>query len=312
MNNLSSNRNPIFNQETLFLKSLVEGEANLYEYTDSNLKRYFFNINNQPVKQLIFKRFLTLNDKEGVNENYKQRLINDLKCSNISLKSIKNLNYKKKKLVNVFIKYNHCKNNNVTNYDKNHERDLFNLYVRLGLNSSSLSIQNNISNSRDISFDNELGFRIGIEAEFILPFNKDKWGMILEPTYQYYNSQKIDEVNYVSEGELISKVKYNSIEIPIGVRHYFFLKKDSKLFINASIIFDLSSKSTIESNRADGSNYNLLEIETRNNLAFGLGYNFNKYSLELRIQTPREVLSNYTLWNSDYKTASIIFGYNIF
>jgi hypothetical protein len=107
-------------------------------------------------------------------------------------------------------------------------------------------------------------------------------------------------------------VDYKSIEIPVGFRHYLFLKNKSKLFINASYIFDLSSNSIIEFNREDGSNINSLEIKTKNNLAFGFGYNYKKYSLELRVQTPRNVLSNYIYWSSDYKTLSLILGYNIF
>ena len=43
VNNLNADKNPVFSEEQLFLKVLVEGKANLYEYTDSDLKRYFYN-----------------------------------------------------------------------------------------------------------------------------------------------------------------------------------------------------------------------------------------------------------------------------
>ncbi len=312
LNNLSENRKPNFKKETIFLKTLVEGKSSLYEYIDNNLKRYFFRLNNQPIKQLIYKSFKTLDNQIGKNENYKQQLINNLKCSDISLGKIKNLNYKQKELINIFVTYNQCSNSNFMNFEEKTKKDLFNLYVRIGLNSSSLSIQNSASNLKNTNFDNELGLRIGVEAEFILPFNKNKWGIILEPTYQYYKSKKITDVSNVSGGKFISNVNYKSIEVPVGIRHYLFLKKNTKLFINASFIFDLSSNSIIEFDRKDGSNINSLEIKTRNNLAFGFGYNYNKYSLELRLQTPREILSDYVYWNSDYKTVSIILGYNIF
>ena len=39
VNFLSNDMNPNFNKETLFLRVLVEGKANLLEYVDSNLKR---------------------------------------------------------------------------------------------------------------------------------------------------------------------------------------------------------------------------------------------------------------------------------
>ena len=156
---------------------------------------------------------------------------------------------------------------------------MFNLSIRPGFNSSSLSIQNSASSSRNTDFDNEFGFRFGIEAEFIMPFNKNKWSLIIEPTYQYFKSEK--EITNQS-----AKADYKSIEIPVGVRHYFFLNENSKIFINGSFIFDLSNDSVIDFESGTD-----LEIKTRNNLAFGIGYKHNdKYGLELRYQTSREIL----------------------
>jgi len=312
LSSMSEDRNPNFKKETIFLKTLVEGKSSLYEYRDGNLKRYFFRLGNLPIKQLVYKSFKTSDNLIKKNEGYKHQLFTKLKCSDISLGKINKLNYKKKELITIFVNYNQCANSNFINFEEKVKKDLFNLYVRVGLNTSSLSIQNSVSNSINSDFDNELGFRIGAEAEFMSPFNKNKWAIILEPTYQYYKSKKITEVSNVSGGKLVSNVDYKSIEIPVGIRYYLFLKDKSKLFINASFIFDLSSNSIIEFNREDGSNLKLLEIKTNNNLAFGFGYKNNKYSLELRVQTPREVLSDYIYWSSDYKTASVIFGYNIF
>ena len=45
----------------------------------------------------------------------------------------------------------------------------------------------------------------------------------------------------------------------------------------------------------------------------GVGYNYNqKYSVEFRYHTNRDILTDYNAWNSDFKTISIIFGYTIF
>ena len=47
---LSSDRNPVFIDEQLFLKVLIEGEANLYFYKDQNLNRYFYNVKNSSIE----------------------------------------------------------------------------------------------------------------------------------------------------------------------------------------------------------------------------------------------------------------------
>lgn len=301
INELSNDRNPIFKEEELFLKVLVEGKANLYQFNDGNLRRYFFNKENSAIEQLVFKSYKTSYNKIGKNNRFKNQLWDNLKCPNFKINKVENLDYQKNDLIDFFVEYNECNGEKNINYEEKQKKDLFNLSIRPGFNSSSLSIQNSFSSSRDTDFDNEFGFRFGIEAEFILPFNKNKWSLIIEPTYQYFKSEK--EITNRSV-----KADYKSIEIPVGIRHCFFLNENSKIFINGSFIIDLSSNSII-----DFSSGTDLEIKTENNLAFGIGYKHNdKYSLELRYQTSRGVLSNYIYWNSDYKTLSIILGYSLF
>lgn len=313
INNLSNDRNPIFKEEELFLKVLVEGKAILYQYVDGNLNRYFYNKENTNIEQLISKSYKTAENNIGENNRFRQQLFVDLKCPNFKMSKIANVKYEKSSLVRFFTEYNKCHNNEFVNFESKQKRDLFNLTIRPRINSSSLTIQNSVSNFRDTDFENKIGFGFGLEVEFILPFNKNKWAIAIEPTYQSFKSQKTTNTDNVSGGELIANVDYSSIEVPVSLRHYFFLNNNSKIFINASYIFDLSSKSSIEFTKNNGSNLNSLEIETGNNLAMGVGYKHNdKYSLEVRFQTTREVLENYFFWSSEYKTLSIIFGYSLF
>jgi len=300
---LNHEKNPIFKEEELFLKVLIEGGANLYEYIDDNLTRYFFSKENVAIEQLVFKKYLKNENQVGINSKYRQQLWDNLKCSNFTIDKLQNIDYEKKDLNLFFIEYNQCNNQKFINFNKKKQRkkDVINFNIRVGLNNSSLTIQNDISNSRDTDFGNEIGFRLGIETEFIMPFNKNKWAVLIEPTYQSFKSQQ----------ELTRRnveVDYKSIEIPIGIRHYFFLNENAKIFINGSYIFDFSLDSAI--NFDPGTD---LEIETGENLALGLGYKHNnKYSLELRYHTSRNVLRNFTDWRSDFNTISLIFGYTIF
>ncbi len=313
LNKLSNYKKPIFKKEKLFLKVLVEGKSNLYQYVEGNLKRYFYNKDNSNVEQLIFKSYRVADGKVGKNNRFKQQLWNDLKCPSFKMGKIESLKYKKNELVKFFVEYNKCNNQEYVNFEEKRKKDLFNLTVRPRLNSSSLTIQNSVSKSRNTDFGNKIGFGLGIEAEFILPFNKNKWTITVEPTYQSFKSEKKTNVNNVSGGILIADVDYSSVEIPVGLRYYFFLNNNSKIFIDASYIFDLSSESSIEFKKNDGSNINSLEIKTRRNMAMGIGYKQNdKYSLEIRYQTSREILGSYLFWNSEYKVFSVIFGYSLF
>lgn len=298
---LSNDKRPIFKQEELFLKVLVEGKANLYLFEDGNLRRYFYNKENAAIEQLVYKSYKYSNTQIGKNNKFKNHLWNNLKCSTFKKNKVEKLDYKKNDLIDFFVEYNECNNEEYINYEERQKRDLFNLSIRPGVNISTLSIQNSVSSSRDTDFGHELTFRLGVEAEFILPFNKNKWAFIFEPTYQYFKS----EANLATQSV---EADYKSIELPVGIRHYFFLNENSKIFINGSFIFDLSNDSVIDFE--SGAN---LEIKTRNNLSFGLGYKHNdRYSVELRYQTSREILSEFVYWNTDYQTFSVIFGYSIF
>lgn len=302
LDDLSTNRNPVFIKEELFLKVLVEGQSNLYQYEDGNLVRYFYSKDNSDnIEQLIFKSYILSGNLISENNGFKQQLLNELNCQHIKPKDIKNISYKKNDLVNLFIQFNQCNHSEIVNFDEKQKKDLFNLTLRLGLNSSSLSIQNAISNSRDAEFGNKLALRLGIEAEFILPFNKNKWAIIIEPTYQYFKSEKELSTSNI-------KSDYTSIELPIGIRHYFFLNNNSKLFINASYIRDITSNSKIFYDTGAE-----LEITKSSNLGFGVGYKQNdKYSLELRYHTSRDLFNSYRFYSSDYNTLSIILGYSLF
>jgi len=301
LNNLSVDKNPLLEEEVLFLKVLVEGKSNLYEYSETNFKRYFYSKENTPIEQLIFKSYKTAENKIGTNNRFKQQLWNDLKCPTFSMNKLKKLVYRKKELINFFVAHNACNNKEYINFEEKQKKDLFNLNFRPGLNYSSLSTQNYYSNSKNIAFDNEWTFRVGIEAEFIMPFNKNKWAFVIEPTVQYFNSKKeVDSKN--------AKADYKSIELPLGVRHYFFLKEHSKLFINGAFILDFSSNSIIES--YSGSK---LEIKSRNSFALGIGYKYqDSYSLEIRSITKRDLLSDYMSYSAAYSSLSIIFGYSFF
>jgi len=300
INELSTDRNPIFKKEQLFLKVLIEGKATLYFYEDNSLRRYFFKINNGDVEQLIFKSYQTKQSKIGINNTFRQQLWNHLKCEDITLEHIQDIDYNKHDLVDFFEKYHECNNSEFIKIKKKRKRDLFNLTIRPGVRNSSLSIYNN-SNGREGDFGTQTGFIIGLEAEFIMPFNKNKWAIIIEPTYQYFKSEKESyPSSYIAD--------YKSIEFPIGLRYYFFLSKKSKIFINGSLVIDIPINSEIDVE--PGTYY---KIDTRPNFAFGLGYNYGKrYSLEMRYATRRDILHNYLFWHSDYRSFSFIFGYTIF
>ncbi|AUP81398.1 porin family protein [Flavivirga eckloniae] len=312
INSLTPTKEPKFKKEILFLKVLIESKASLYSYEEPNLLRFFYKNENSKIGQLVFKRYTPENDVIQKNERYKQQLLNDLKCENITMNQIKNLEYKKNSLTSLFRKYNDCNNSENITFKKKQKRDIFNLTLRPGLKSSSLKIENSnysARSSRNADFDNKLGFRFGMEAELIMPYHRNKWSFIIEPTYQYYKSEKEFSDRSVTK----IAVDYKSIELPIGIRHYLFLNNNSKLFVNGLVVFDFSSSSNIVFDLDGAVTSEGLELKSSPNVAFGVGYKHNdKYGLELRYNIKRNVLNEYAAWISNYSALSLIFGYTLF
>ena len=301
LDDLNTDRNPEFKREKLFLKVLVEGGASLYLYEDGSIRRFFYQVDGFDVRQLIYKNYKIGDYKVAENNDYMNQLWNDLKCQDITTQNIKALNYNKGDLVRIFVKYNKCHNGPITNYDGKNKRGSFNLTLRPGIQSATLKMRNNVLKGRFIEFGEQSNLRLGLEAEYVMPFNKNKWSLIIEPTYQWYKA--------MGSGDRVSaEVDYASIELPIGLRHYVYLNDKSKLFLNALIPFDLS----IIRSDVDFDSVRDQEITSSPNLAFGMGYNFNnRYSLEFRYHTRRDVMNKSISYDALYNAWSIVFGYTI-
>lgn len=289
--NLSNTRELQLIEKKVFLKALVQGKANLYTLYYDSREKFFYNLNNSEIKFLGYKLYLKGATQIGKNITYKQELLTNLKCPKFSIQKLKKLEYDKKKLVNLFKDYNDCQGVEFTTYYKKQERDFIKFNIRPGINFSDLKTFLNTTDNNKLK---KTTFRIGVELEYILPFNKNKWAIIIEPTYQYFKSEP--------------EIDYTSIEVPFGFRYYSFLNLDSKIFLNAAYVVDFSFNSKI-----DYENRSELEIESGPNFTYGVGYKYkDTYSIEIRYQTKRDILNQYLYWNSDYQTTSIIFGYTLF
>ncbi len=317
-NSLTTESEPIWNKETLFLKVISSGKAILYQYKDGNISKYFYQIKNQPVEQLVMIKYIDNENQEIKSNNYfKRQLYTNVNCGDMDMAYFDKITFAKNDLIKHFERFNSCSGDIVKLAEKT-TKGAFHLKAALGGYMSSLSIKDlNSFKNLGTNIDSKLVLSIGAEAEYILPFNKNKWSLFIQPNYQSYSASK----SY-TKPDLISSlnptvtfdtdIKYSFIELPIGLRHYMFLNDHSKLFLNAMISLNFTTSGNMVFYR-DRTKIDDLDISAPSGYAVGFGYNYkNKISLELRYNLARNLLANYNEWKANYSSYGLLASYYIF
>ena len=237
---LKENSEPVFKTETFFIKVLVEGKASLYQYTEDNLIRYFYRLDEGEIQQLVYKRYLVDRNNIAKNEQYKRQIWKDLNCASISKEEVEKLEYLQRPLVRVFKQYNECQNANNQVFEKKNKGNI-NITIRPRINSSSATLNSPPNLGDEIDFGNKMIFGVGLEFEYVFPFNKNKWAVFAEGTYSVFKESVVSNVNDIMGRKLVVDLEYKTIDIPVGIRHYFFLNENSKLFIDLAYVVNVSN-----------------------------------------------------------------------
>jgi hypothetical protein len=315
---LGYDRNPEFKQEEVFLRVLVEGKASLYSFSSPGiLQRFFYTADTVTVKPLVYKRFMVSESKIGENNAYRQQLWVSLRCADIKVEQLDKIGYNDKALAKLFVKYNECAGAAYTNYTERTPKGKFAFTVKAGANffsgeaKPSIVIKNpffndgkgtrhNYNNTYDLG--NKVAPQIGVEAEYIFPFFRNKWSFLVDPSLQY-NNYSYEVLAYKAEGTSLDpnapgnetaklKVVYSRFLLPAAIRHYFYLNNNSTLFLNAGAAMNLILNS-VEAVSFENIEVAAESSEEKQNINFGLtatlGYRYkNKFSIEAQYQFNNE------------------------
>jgi len=309
MSNATENSKPTFTNEKLFLKVIEEGAANLYYYEEGNLKRFFYSEGDGTIEQLVFKSYFVDSRTLKNNNQFRQQLLSKLNCDNISKSDVESLKYRVEDLRNFFIDYNECKTGTSLSYSKKRDKKLFRFKLKSGLTSSQLLFKSISDPEYNVVFDNEIGYRIGLEFESIIPFNNDKWSLFVEANYQkYFSQQSIPNPSTFLSEFLNVEANYSRIEIPLGLRHYLYLSDDTSLFLNFNYILIFAFDSSIDFGTSRS-----FELSKGTSTAFGLGCSIKKkYSVEIQYDIPREITPGFDDYQSKHNLISLVLGIKLF
>ena len=299
----TTNAAPEFKRETVFLKLLVQGKANLYTWWSENLSRYFIKTDTGGPKQLIHKSYYSSTEQTNLLENnlFRNQLFASLTAPDLSQKDFADLSYNDKSLTRIFERYNKQQHTVTQTYARKSNEKKFNLNLRLGADLSGLTMEQTYSGDTKTSLDNKISVTAGLEAEFIMGFNRNKWALVAGSAYGSYKSNPD-----ATGGAAVAD--YKTLESNVGIREYFFLDKKSKLFATALGIYDAPIGSG-----AVYYGYNTFTYTGRLTVGLSAGYKYaNRCSIELKYTVRRNILDAYEFVQGRLHTTSLVFGYTLF
>ncbi|AWI26045.1 outer membrane beta-barrel protein [Flavobacterium pallidum] len=296
INALSASKQPEFSEQTLFLKYLVEGDISLLSYDQGNQRRYFiYKKETDTVEQLICKNYLVDATTIAENNYFRQQLFNALKSEQLTQKDFQNLEYRQSSLIPIFEKYYAGSGQTFTSKEKQISKGSLHFSVSGGINFSGVSFE---SPTVDANTGVHATPGIGVELESVLPFNHNKWSLFVNP-----NFHRFEYDGSVSNVKL--EVDYKAVNIPLGFRHYMFLQKQSRLFIDGGYNIGVTLSSTLKYGGTE------FKLEKGSNMFLGFGYNYKKYSIKSRYNFVQGLISSHT-WSIGYGSIQLMLSYQIF
>lgn len=313
LKDLTVNQDPEYKNKTLFLRVLVEGKANLYSFQENDKIKYFYSIDNSNIVQLI-NHFYLMNSFSSVvikKASYKNQLKRHLSCEN---NSPENLEYKYPDLIEYFINFNKCSKSNIS-YKEKERKGKVNLYANIGVEFSQMEIIAGGGFNRIVTeFDNFNVPTFGVELEYILPFRNNKWGSFISTMYRKFEIEGNRKLSTLTSNKI--KLNYQSIEIKLGVRHYFFINDNTSIFIEGAPNFSLVVGDRKESLINIYNETNQIPSDTpiepyELNFTLGGGIKFKKAYIKVNYFTNNDIFDKDMSIYSNYAKFALSAGYNI-
>lgn len=294
---------PIWSRENLFLNVLIEGKAKLYGYTDGKLRRFFYSLSDTMITPLIYKE-IHHGSTVVKNTDYRQQLWDKLRIQKSDLETVKRVEYTASSLKSYFRNYNKDFSVNTLEFGAAKKKSYLSLKLTPGLNSASvdLTVVGDQYKKSHLKFAGNQSFRLGLESELLLPFNKYRWGILFEPSYLSYKSD-------VTVGSETAGIKYSSVELPLGIRYYIYLSDDTRLFLNGFVNPGLAITSGSEIKYSNPEFNYTYKIGAAANVAAGAGLDYKKFSIEARFYGKQDILKNTEFAFADYNRFSVVLGY---
>lgn len=293
---LSIDSAPKWETRTVFLQLLVDGPAKLFRYRTPELQVFFFSVNASPVKQLVYKRYSVGTYAVSENNFFQSQLRGRVACNDMATLNAGRLKYQVDDLSVFFTDYNKCKGFVPPASTKagNLWKSKLHFSITPGYDIATATLIGNDA-VENTTPQPDPGYRLGAMVEFELPFNRNKWSFIVEPTFQ-------------SSFDFTAETAHRSVELPFGVRHNFYIGQDMALFLNAMVLLDFIVKYQVSTSSTNPGLQG--QDKATGGAAAGAGVRWRYLSIEPRYYFTRLVIDE-NRRRMDYSKLSIILAVRV-
>jgi hypothetical protein len=310
---LSPVKNPVWKTQRLLIKELVSGKASLYKYSEYNLIRFFYAVNDSGIQQLVHKTYQATNENLekfiGTNNNFRQQLFVDVNIPDYKYDLTK-IMYEQKELTNYFEDYNaqFVTSKTVIKKEKS-KKDFFKASILVGANYTNMKVVYAFISSNTVDFGAFISPTVGAEFEFTLPLGRNNWSILLQPVYNSKISGKLQSIRYSDFRPIESEFSYQGIDVPLGVRYRYSLSNKLKVYATGYVETGFISwyKTFIS---VDQKPFVIL-LARALTPGFSIGTDYNNIGLELKAFANRDFIVRQQTVRTDFNVVSLSIKYRL-
>lgn len=313
---LSYVKEPLWENESLFMKVLLESELSLFLHKTNNTTRFYYqNGQSNPLEPLVYKKY-QVNQRIKHNRSYRKQIQDNFTCG-YDIDGLRTLQYKIKDLVKTFVSINECTGNEVNIIQSEKLKGSTIWAFQTGFkfisgsmtrNSSATLVTTQSASTSDI--ESKTSLVIGFEGEYMLPRSINKWSLFFGASYSGFNTEgRLDGVfspnSPQSGGPQTWDGMVHSITSNIGFRRHLHVND------NLRFLLSLAWAPGFRINLSSGMDVNGINPVVSEGSNFNAGFGIQKglTTLETKYHTRRRVLKDSDLYDLNYQGFSILLSF---
>lgn len=307
-----------FEEKKVFLRRLITGSKELFHFQSDLQKDHFYIKQGIEYELLEYKEYVkeVIGDTKLIAKNRKyigQLLIYLSGCEG-SQKIVSSSKYATQSLKNVFYKYYECVGEPVVREKKQQLLTRMNLLSGVSITKVNFKSEINAYNFLDEGlYDVSIQPVLGIGVDFIIPRDRQKWGISSELLYKSYKVEWSHDVYTNPEVYRLGEYKLglSYLQLNIMARFAMPISKEFSVIIkgglaNGVVINEINEKNTLFKNYVDERNVEGKALDAIRSLELGfnvgLGIEYKRLIVNWRLERTKGVstysgLTSPTLYN---------------